>query len=187
MRAVLSLLLCAQAALAFLTPPSSPSAARLPCASCARRALGLRGGGDARGGAAEEDELELLGDAVERTLMGPDGTPVVHVPFLVLSLEEVAEGTRLKDLLQVMSERDCVIPERSPSLSVPLVLMSGLTPVQVSGCVKAIIASGIKGGILGLEATPMCAIAVPKAMDKTMGQLIEELCGDHMANAPGAN
>jgi len=138
-------------------------------------------------GGLGEDELELLGDAVERTLMGPDGTPVVHVPFLVLSLEEVAEGTRLKDLLQVMSERDCVIPERSPSLSVPLVLMSGLTPVQVSGCVKAIIASGIKGGILGLEATPMCAIAVPKAMDKTMGQLIEELCGDHMANAPGAN
>ena len=41
MRAVLSLLLCAQASLAFIIPPASLAATRPPCASCTRRTLGL--------------------------------------------------------------------------------------------------------------------------------------------------
>jgi hypothetical protein len=81
-------------------------------------------------------------------------------------------------------QRDCEIPDEVATMKVPLVLISGLTPVQVSGCVKAIVGSGIKGGVPGAEAAPMCAIAVPKALDKSMAQLIDELCGDHMANAP---
>jgi hypothetical protein len=35
-----------------------------------------------------------------------------------------------------------------------------------------------------MEVPPMCAIAVPKAMAKTISQLCEEIEGDHMANAP---
>lgn len=43
-----------------------------------------------------------------------------------------------------------------------------------------------RGGKAGRKVEPMCAIAVPKAMDKTMQQLCDEIEGDHMANASKA-
>jgi hypothetical protein len=65
------------------------------------------------------------------------------------------------------------------------VLFSGFLPLQVSGLIKAIVGSGIRGGEPGMAVPPMCAIAVPKAMDKTIRQLCDEIEGDHLANAPG--
>jgi len=51
-------------------------------------------------GGLGEDELEVLGDAVERVLAGPDGKPVVNVPFLVLGKDEVSPPPNVNPALR---------------------------------------------------------------------------------------
>ena len=51
-------------------------------------------------GGLGEDELEVLGDAVERVLAGADGKPVVNVPFLVLGKDEVSSPPNVNPALR---------------------------------------------------------------------------------------
>jgi len=103
----------------------------------------------------------------------------------VIGKVDLTQGTTLGKVLSELQERDSVLPDEEAQLKIPLVLFSGFLPLQVSGLIKAIVGSGIRGGMPGMEVPPMCAIAVPKAMDKTLLQLCEEIEGDHLANAPG--
>ena len=65
-------------------------------------------------------------------------------------------------------------------MRVPLILLSGFNTVQTSLTVRSLSAMGLVGGT---ERTrPMFAAAVPRALDKTLRVLCDELEGDHKAN-----
>ncbi|EKX52226.1 hypothetical protein GUITHDRAFT_161344, partial [Guillardia theta CCMP2712] len=133
-------------------------------------------------GGLGEDELEVLSEVVESALR-VDATTAPQLPIAVLGKEDFDGKTLLKDVVSTLSERDSVLPDEPAQLKFPMIMISGLNPIQVSACVKAIVASGIKGGIPGgTFHTPMCALVVPKAMDKSMVQLLDEVEGDHLAN-----
>jgi len=132
-----------------------------------------------------EDELEVLAETVDGFLWTELCGPPPVVPIAVLTKEDLAQETTLSSVLTELKERDGVLPDAQPDLKTPLVLFSGFLPLQVSGLSKAIVGSGIRGGMPGKEVPPMCAIAVPNAMDKTLLQLCDEIEGDHLANAPG--
>ena len=75
-----------------------------------------------------------------------------------------------------------MLPDEPVELSMPLVLFSGLTPMQLSAATRAVMASGIRGGLNGQLNLPLCAAAVPKAMSKTINQLVEEITDDALVN-----
>jgi len=128
-----------------------------------------------------EDELELLAERVEQVLSGPEGE-IREIPIAVLGKGDMDDRTTLADVLGDMRERNLVLPDEALELHMPLVLLSGFTPLQCSATIKAITNSGIRGGKNGAMNQPMCAVAVPKAMSKTVSQLVEEIEGDALVN-----
>ena len=95
----------------------------------------------ARAGLAE-DELEVLAERVEGVLSGPDGQ-TREIPIAVLGKEDMNERTSLADVLAQMDERNSVLPDTPLQLRAPLVLLSGLTPLQLSAAIKAISNTGL--------------------------------------------
>ena len=62
-----------------------------------------------------------------------------------------------------------------------LVMLSGFSTVATSATVRAVRAAGLTGG-RDAKQRPMFAVAVPRALDKSLRVLLEELEGDHVAN-----
>ena len=124
-----------------------------------------------------DDELEALAEAIEGVYEGPDGQ-FAHVPIAVLSKSDLR--LRLRDVLAQLSARDSVIPERPAQPKVPLVLLSGFSTTATSATVRAVRGLGLTGG--SEQRQPMFAVAVPNALDKSFGLLLEEIEGDHLAN-----
>ena len=81
-----------------------------------------------------------------------------------------------------LDERDSVLPDRPCLPVVPLVMLSGFSTTQTSATVRALRSADLRGGENG-DAQPMFAVAVPKALSKTLRILIDEIQGDHLANA----
>lgn len=126
-----------------------------------------------------DDALEVLAEAVEAVWTGPDGVPYSDVPIAVLAKSDLR--LRLRDILATLPARDSVIPEQPSTPAVPLVLLSGFSSVQTSATVRALQRLDLRGGV-ELQ-RPMFAVAVPNALDKTLGILLEEIEGDHRANS----
>ena len=126
-----------------------------------------------------EDELEEVAACIEGVWQGAAGEPLLHVPIAVLAESDLR--LRLRDILADLPARDSVLPDRPASARVPLILLSGFNTVQTSATVRAVRALELRGE----DATqrPMFAVAVPKALSKTLRVLIDELEGDHLANA----
>ena len=130
----------------------------------------------------DEDRLELLAQTIEDVFQGPDG--VKHVPIAVVGKADLK--LRLRDILAGLSERDSVLPDRPAEAAVPLVMFSGFSTTATSAAVRAIRSTGLTGG--SFDRPPMMAVAVPKALDKSLSRLLEEIEGDHLANsAPPAS
>lgn len=127
----------------------------------------------------DEDALELLAGAIDEVYTGPDG-PMATVPIAVLAHADMR--LRLRDILATLAERDSVLPERPARPRVPLVLLSGFNTVATSAAVRAVRALGLEGGTE--QVRPMFAAAVPRALDKRLTVLMEELEGDHKGNKP---
>lgn len=125
-----------------------------------------------------EDELEEVAACIEGVWQGAAGEPLSHVPIAVLAESDLR--LRLRDILADLPARDSVLPDRPASARVPLILLSGFNTVQASATVRAVRALELRGE----DATQlMFAVAVPKALSKTLRVLIDELEGDHLANA----
>ena len=86
---------------------------------------------------------------------------------------------KLRDILAGLQARDSVLPDRPALPRVPLVLLSGFNTVQTSATVRALRSLNLRGGV-DQSTSPMFAVAVPKALDKTLRVLIEEIEGDHL-------
>ena len=132
-------------------------------------------------GGLGEDELEVLSERVEGVLSGV-GVTTGEIPIAVLGKEDMNDCTTLANVLEQMEQRNSVLPDDPVELSMPLVLFSGLTPMQLSAATRAVMASGIRGGLNGQLNLPVCAAAVPKAMSKTINQLVEEITDDALVN-----
>lgn len=120
-----------------------------------------------------EDELEEVAACIEGVWQGAAGEPLSHVPIAVLAESDLR--LRLRDILADLPARDSVLPDRPASARVPLILLSGFNTVQASATVRAVRALELRGVAF--------AVAVPKALSKTLRVLIDELEGDHLANA----
>ena len=125
----------------------------------------------------DEDALEALAMTVEDVYEGPDGEEMAHVPIAVLSKSDLR--LKLRDVLANIQERDSVLPDSPAQPRVPLVLLSGFSTIAVSAAVRALRALELTGGADGVR--PMFAVAVPNALDKSFGLLIDEIEGDHLA------
>ena len=128
-----------------------------------------------------EDALEVLAETIESVYEGPDGV-FAHVPIAVLSKADWSRTMR--EVLSDLSERDSVLPERPLQPRVPLVLLSGFSTTATSVTVRSIRALGLTGGSDDVQ--PMFAVAVPNALDKSFGLLIDEIEGDHRALTSGS-
>ena len=124
-----------------------------------------------------DDALEALAGTIEETLMDADGQ-TAHVPIAVLDRSDLRR--RLRDILAQLDERDSVLPNQPSNPRAPLILLSGFSTVATSATVRAVRALGLTGG--SKDVSPMFAVAVPKALDKPLSVLIEEIEGDHLAN-----
>ena len=129
----------------------------------------------------DEDQLEAIGECVERVWQSPDGN-VAQVPIAVLSQDDFKRGVRLRDVLAQLEQRDSEIPSCPAVPRVPLILLSGFSTVQTSATVRAIGSLGLRGGAPP-GARPMFAAAVPKSLDKSLAALCDEIEGDHLARA----
>ena len=127
----------------------------------------------------DDDALEALAMTVEDLYEGPDGEEMAHVPIAVLSKSDLR--LRLRDVLAKIDERDSVLPDAPAQPRVPLVLLSGFSTTAVSATVRALRGLELTGGADGVR--PMFAVAVPNALDKSFGLLIDEIEGDHLALA----
>jgi hypothetical protein len=125
----------------------------------------------------DEDQLETLASTVEGVLEDPDGG-TAHVPIVVLDSTDLR--LRLRDVLSDVSARDSVLPDRPAQPRIPLVLLSGFSPVAVSATVRALRALSLQGG--SGRQRPMFAAAVPNALNKPLSVLLDEMEGDHTAN-----
>lgn len=150
-------------------------------------------------GGFDEDQLEGIAEVIESVFETPDG-PGPHVPIVPLAQGDMR--LRLRDVLAKLNERDSIVPAQPVQLRVPLVLVSGFNPVQTSLAVRQIRGLGLRGGVAAQPAgfrwpweqapkvadpssmsPPMFAAAVPKALDKSLSVLCDELEGDYLANA----
>ena len=158
-------------------------------------------------GGFSEDVLEDIADAVESVFKGPDEEGdmqvAAHIPIVPLAQGDMR--LRLRDVLARLAERDSVLPADPIRLRTPLVLLSGFSPVQTSLAVRKIRALGLQSRAQApepagfrwpwereaddTEATAstfrslMFAAVVPKALDKPLRVLCDELEGDHAENA----
>ena len=146
-------------------------------------------------GGFQEEQLEVIAEALESVFDSPDGQ-VAQVPIVALAQSDMR--LRLRDVLAKLSERDSVLPDQPMRLRTPLVLLSGFSPVQTSLAVRQIRSLGLQGRSQPERfrwpwesddaddagwVAPMFAAAVPKALDKPLSVLCEELEGDQQANA----
>ena len=127
----------------------------------------------------DDEALEALAMTVEDVYEGPDGEEMAHVPIAVLSKSDLR--LKLRDVLAKIDERDSVLPDVPAQPRVPLVLLSGFSTTAVSATVRALRGLELTGGVDGVR--PMFAVAVPNALDKSFGLLIDEIEGDHLALA----
>eukprot|EP00965_Chrysotila_dentata_P198116 6178594-Pleurochrysis_carterae.AAC.2 len=128
----------------------------------------------------DENQLEAVAEALENVWQGADGTQISHVPIVALSQGDMRPWVKLRSVLAQLQERDSELPARGAAVHVPLVLFSGFNTVQTSAAVRAISVLGLKGG--SSQSRPMYAVAVPRALDKSLRVLCDELEGDHNAN-----
>lgn len=126
-----------------------------------------------------EDDLEELAATIEATYTSADGEVARHVPIAVVRQADLRRP--LRDLLADLEERDSVMPEKPAQPRAPLIMLSGFAPVATSATVRALRSLGLRGGTSGVR--PMFAVAVPNALSKTLEILIDEIEGDHLANA----
>ena len=126
----------------------------------------------------DEDALEAIGMAVEAVYRDADGGQMQQVPIAVVSADDLR--LPLKRVLAELDARDSVLPDVPARPRVPLVMLSGFSTVATSATVRAIRSLGLTGG--EDDSTPMFAVAVPNALDKSLKVLIDEISGDHLAN-----
>ena len=128
-----------------------------------------------------EDELETLAQAVEGVWTGADGDETAaprHVPIVVLVQTDLRR--RLRDVLAELDERDSVLPVRALSIRNPLVIFSGLNSVELSATLR-VVSPALRAQRPPDAPRPMFATAVPRALDKRLSVLCEEIEGDHAA------
>ncbi|KAJ1638267.1 hypothetical protein T492DRAFT_946108 [Pavlovales sp. CCMP2436] len=119
-----------------------------------------------------EEQLGIVGDAV-------DAHPgAAHVPIVVLAQTEM--GQPLRKALEDMDSRDCVIPASPARVEAPLILFSGLEQARLHGIVATLVQARRAGS---LPRDLAFALAVPRALDKRVAQIYEEVVDDQRANA----
>lgn len=121
-----------------------------------------------------EDELGVVGDVVDS--FPQDG----HVPIVVLSQTDMKEP--LRKALVGLAERDCIIPAVPAQVASPLVLFSGLGQQALQGIVAMLVQARNAGSI---PKDVAFAVAVPRAVDKTLAQIYREVADDQRANQSG--
>eukprot|EP00667_Euglena_gracilis_P017944 EG_transcript_18975 len=129
---------------------------------------------EAVGGIGPPGLLVAVADpAVLETLRGvawrAAGTPV---PVLQLGTEDIVR--QLQDILADLPDRDGVRPDSPLTTAHPLIIFSGLEPAQVQQAVALLSEAAIP--------MPMLAMAVPRALEKPLGQLVGEIQGDFEAH-----
>eukprot|EP00591_Stephanopyxis_turris_P002703 CAMPEP_0195520416 /NCGR_PEP_ID=MMETSP0794_2-20130614/16802_1 /TAXON_ID=515487 /ORGANISM="Stephanopyxis turris, Strain CCMP 815" /LENGTH=199 /DNA_ID=CAMNT_0040649763 /DNA_START=144 /DNA_END=743 /DNA_ORIENTATION=- len=136
----------------------------------------------------EEESLDRIVSACEAALTPPDSISP-YFPVAILGKSDLKQT--FKEVLSQLMERDCLLPEdgdelvlvssdgraNSSYLRYPLVLFSGFEVPQLQQALRY-----IESMEKELPAQPMCAMAVPNAMDKQMSQLLEEIEGDYHEN-----
>lgn len=136
----------------------------------------------------DEDQLEAIAGVLESVVFpeaegeAEDGKARDPLPIVPLGAQDFKPRVRLRDVLAQLQERDSVLPDTAAPMNVPLVLLSGFSPIQTSAAVRALGGLGLRGGTA--SSRPVFAAAVPKALDKPLLQLREELEGDFWANQP---
>ena len=125
-----------------------------------------------------EDELEALAVTIEQVYQDAEGQPIAHVPIAVIEQADLRKP--LRDVLALVKKRDSELPALPARPRVPLVMLSGFSSVGTSAAVRALGSLGLTGGTD--RTRPMFAVAVPRALDKPLSVLLEEIEGDHMAN-----
>jgi len=127
-----------------------------------------------------DDELEFHVGPTLETAAGAAGIQVkLPVPVRVLAQSDL--GRTLKELLPTIEEMDAVLPEEGDEarLRKPLLLFSGWDPESMLQAVRqfrSLVA------LRQLKREPMAAMVVPRALGKSMWQLVEEIEGDFDAN-----
>jgi hypothetical protein len=120
----------------------------------------------------DEEALGTLGDIIDANVQ--QGL----VPIVVLTQAEMRQP--LREVLKGMLARDCVIPATPASVQSPLVLFSGLEEEALRSVVGTL-AQARTAGLVPRDVVFACA--VPRAMDKSVGAIYNEVLGDQRANA----
>lgn len=120
-----------------------------------------------------EEELGIVGDVID-TFRAESS----QVPIVVLSQSDMTEP--LRKALVGLAERDCVIPVAPAQVASPFVLLSGLEQQALQGIVAMLVQARDAGSIPKGVAF---AVAVPRAMDKTLAQIYREVADDQRANS----
>jgi hypothetical protein len=124
-------------------------------------------------GIDDDEYLDMLSDgAPEATATG---IMVDHVTpdLMELSVEQALE-TVLSDDYQPKSQQRVI----ADSSSVPVLFFSGFKNSEMMKCYNIVGEEIYKQW--GGQYTPACAKAVPNSMNKSLGQVLEEISGDHM-------
>jgi hypothetical protein len=138
----------------------------------------------AAGSSLSEEHLESLDNILLTSLSSTGYTPVVPLSQLDLdlTLRDMlfgAKGLYEGSTTPLYKEKDHDLPDEMATLSiatVPVILFSGLQPDAVRSTIANIRSwNGVESGPF-----PRCAfaIAVPAALDKTLGQLLNEIQAD---------
>lgn len=120
----------------------------------------------------DEEALGTLGDIIDANVQ--QGL----VPIVVLTQAEMRRP--LREALKDMLTRDCVIPSTPASVQSPLVLFSGLEQQALRNVVGTLVQARTVGLV---PADTVFVCAVPRAMDKNIGTIYDEVIGDQRANA----
>ncbi|CAJ1387976.1 unnamed protein product [Effrenium voratum] len=124
------------------------------------------------GGWTDTELEEFVGPLLEETAAEPG------MPVRVLSEEDMDRS--LEEVLSSLPEMDSVLPEMGAEarLARPVVLFSGWPPEPMLKAVRQL------RGLAAQKALreSMSAMAVPRAMSKSLRQLVEEIKGDFELN-----
>lgn len=132
------------------------------------------------------DELEFtVAPALEEALLsGPEpssGRRPGHVPVRVIAQSDLTKP--LEDVLNTFGSMDAVLPDEGDDVRLqrPLLLFSGWSAEAMFFAVRRF---REMVALRQVRQEPMAAMAVPRAMRKTMQQLVEEIAGDFAENRP---
>jgi len=131
------------------------------------------------GGWTDDDLEYVVAPALEEAATDDSDAAPVPVPIRVLAKADLQKP--LKDILENLQAMDAVMPEEGDDaqLTRPLLLFSGWDPERMIAAVKKL--RGLVA-LRRLKTEPMAAMAVPRAMEKKLTFLVDEIQGDFEAN-----